>query len=151
MKIKLIEQGYDKFSGHFGTVLFEDGVSVHDVSDQEIRLLAAIIQVRSVDDGSDPGANAQFQSSLKMEAQTVNLPTQAELDRIAQAAKPEETKKEAPVVGYTREELEQIADKSGITGLREIGDKFDVKATSISKLIAAILDAQARQVVTASE
>lgn len=156
MKIQLIEQGYDSLNGYFGTVLFENGISVSDVSDAEARFFASILQVRCFDDGSDPGANAQYQSALLMEAKTVNMPTQAELDALARDSQPQqepEVKKEESTVAYTREQLEEIADKSGIGGLREIGDKFNVKATSITKLISAILDAQAMKpvVVTPEE
>ena len=50
--------------------------------------------------------------------------------------------KEAPIVFYTREELEAIADKEGIPGLRSIGDRLDVKATSITVLMDKILTQQ---------
>lgn len=140
MKIKLIEQGYDSFNGYFGTVLFENGVSVSDVSDAEARFFASILQVRCMDD-SDPGANSQYQNALLMEAKSVTMPTQAELDKLARDSQPQEVKEES-VVGYTREQLEEIADKSGINGLREIGDMLNVKGTSIAKLINAILSAQ---------
>ena len=43
---------------------------------------------------------------------------------------------------YTREELEAVADDSGIRGLREIGDPLNVKATSLTTLIDLILKAQ---------
>lgn len=151
MKIKLIEQGYDKFSGIFGTVMFENGVSVSEVNDSEARFLAAIMQVRCVEDDSDPGANAQFQKALRMEAINVTMPTQAQLDAMTGDSQPqEEAKGNEETVGYTRAQLEEIADKSGIGGLREIGDMFNVKATSISKLINAILDAQAMKPVVAA-
>ena len=43
---------------------------------------------------------------------------------------------------YSREELEAIADKDGIQGLRDIGNPLNVKATAIDKLIEMILLAQ---------
>jgi hypothetical protein len=44
---------------------------------------------------------------------------------------------------YTEAELEVIASKEGIKGVRKIGDTFGVKATGIAELIALILRAQA--------
>jgi hypothetical protein len=41
----------------------------------------------------------------------------------------------------TRENLEKIADESGISGLRDIGNQYGVKASSIAKLIDDILAA----------
>ena len=46
---------------------------------------------------------------------------------------------------YTREDLAQIADAEGITGLRRIGDKINVRGRSIGELIDAILKYQQAQ------
>lgn len=43
---------------------------------------------------------------------------------------------------HTRETLEAIADKSGLRGLREIGEKVGVKGKSIPELIKNILNKQ---------
>lgn len=40
---------------------------------------------------------------------------------------------------YTREQLEAVADKVGLRGLREIGDKIEVRGKSIPELIERIL------------
>lgn len=144
MKIKLIDAGYEKFSGHFGTVLFEDGVSVNDVSDEQARFFASILGVRCVDDESDPGSNAQFQRALRMEAQSVTYQTQAEADAQEKALNPVEEKVAEATSAHTREALEAIADKGGIKALREIGDKLDVRGSDIKKLINAILNAESK-------
>lgn len=44
---------------------------------------------------------------------------------------------------YTREELEAIADRAGLRGLREIGESLGVKGKSIPELIEKILNKQA--------
>lgn len=143
MKIRMIESGYESFSGYFGTVEFKDGVSVGNVSDVEARFFASVISVECVEDGKDPGANAQFQAALKMEATSTDLPTLAELRASGKIA--DEVKVEARAVAqgtYTAEQLEQIADKKGIAGLREISDPLGIKGTSIAKLIEAIMEKQ---------
>ena len=67
--------------------------------------------------------------------------TEAELDAITDEGDEEQTA-EGGTVKYSRDELEEIADESGINGLREIGDKYDVKSTSIEGMIKKILSAQ---------
>jgi len=47
-----------------------------------------------------------------------------------------------PAKVYTRAELGEIADKSGMAGLREIGEHLDVRDTSIVGLIDKIIDKQ---------
>lgn len=154
MKIRLIGNGYDKMTGAFGDVEFKDGVSVGHVSDIQARFYASITSIENVDTGEDPGDNARFQAAMEMRAETVNLPTLAELE--AAAGKPllgdssKEPKvmdepKEEPSVEYTREQLEAVADKGGIAKLREIADKFGVKSTSIPKLIDGVMKAQEKK------
>lgn len=46
-------------------------------------------------------------------------------------------------VTYTRAQLEGIADKKGINGLREISDPLNVKGRSVTELIDKIVEAQA--------
>jgi hypothetical protein len=43
---------------------------------------------------------------------------------------------------YTVAELEAIADRDGIVGLRKIGDPLGVKSQGIAKLISLIIEAQ---------
>jgi hypothetical protein len=50
---------------------------------------------------------------------------------------------------YTQSELEEIADKRGIEGLRAIGTPLGVKSNSIAKLIEGIREAQAKLPVKA--
>ena len=47
-----------------------------------------------------------------------------------------------PVKTYTRTELEEIADKDGIVGLRKIGEDFGVKSNSIESLMDKIEKSQ---------
>ena len=147
MKIQLIDAGYHKFTGDFGGVQFVDGVSVDDVSQTQARFFAAVMGVRSVEDGSDPGSNAQFVASLELSAVTTNLPTLAELeangiDHGVDVQAPQVSAPPVPVGKYTQEQLEEIADKGGMSKLREIGNQFGVKGTSIAKLIESILAKQ---------
>lgn len=143
MKIRLIGNGYEAFTGFFGTVEFKDGVSVHAVSPADARFFASITSIQDAETGEDPGDNALFERSFQLEAHAETLPTLAELGMTVEQA-PVEQKVQAPAEEkYTKERLEELADKGGIAALREIGGKLDVRGTSIAKLIDGILAAQA--------
>lgn len=147
MKLKIVEPGWEGFNGTLGVVQFADGVSVGDVSRVEVNIISGNIRVVDFEDDSSVGA-------LELDADVQNKPCFSQnlqtLEEIlagapapvaaAPVAVVEKTEKQ-----YTQAELEKIADKSGIAGLREIGDEFGVKGTSISGLIEAILGKQAPQ------
>lgn len=44
-----------------------------------------------------------------------------------------------PSLDFTREELEELADKSGITGLRNIGSQHGVKGRSVVEIINELM------------
>lgn len=144
MKLKLIEPGWETYSGVLGSVEFLDGISTAEVSTASARSLAAIMAVTDADTNIDPGDNAKFVSAIELVANYTDLPTLAESQtHVAASAKNDAVKAPAkakkPSKEYSREELEVIADKEGISGLRKIGDEFGVKNTSISGLITEIL------------
>lgn len=148
MKIKFASPELANFTGMYGVLEFKDGVSVHDVSAHDIRLFGAITAIEVIGEGFTP--EKSYDEIKNISAVSVTLPTLAELQ--AQSAQlvtalmspPEGAPVSAPSTLYTKEQLEAIADKEGIAGLRAIGDTLDVRGTSITKLIAAILDAQAK-------
>lgn len=142
MKIKLVEPGYENMTGMFGSVEFEDGVSKEHVSSAEARFLASIIRVVDAETDEDPGTNAFMQAMMDTPAPVEDpmLRGAAAFDKSAeQAAVPPE---QAAATLFTRDQLEAVADKHGISGLREIGDTLGVKSTSIAGLIKEIMDAQ---------
>lgn len=148
MKIKFANPDLASFTGMYGMLEFKDGVSVNDVSEHDVRLFGAITTIEVIGDGFTP--EKSYDEIKNISAGSVTLPTLAELQ--AQAAQlvtavmspPEGATVSTPAVVYTKEQLEAIADKDGIAGLRNIGDTLDVRGTSITKLIQAILDAQAK-------
>lgn len=130
MKIRLVGPGWTDFTGYFGVVEFKEGVSVREVSDIEIKRLAALTRIESVETGEDPGIAAQM-----LKGRDEPMPV-LQSERGEGDAAPEEPKK---VPRYTREELEAIADKGGIKAVREIADEFGVKGRSITELITELM------------
>lgn len=131
MKLKIVEKGFENYTGMFGVVEFKDGISLDHVNHVERQLLSSLIRVEELEGYEEVTAE------------------KAPVQEVAEIQ--EEAVKEEPVVAqdsgealYSREQLEVIADTGGINALREIGERFGVKATSISKLISEILAAQSK-------
>lgn len=149
-KIKIVEAGYDQFTGEFGQIEFVDGVSVYPVTELQAARLGAMVRIEK-EDGEQAGDNVKHtagydlvvpqeqllrnaaESKAQSEGETTPEGTQAAVEP---TAAPVEAKK------YTREELGAIADQHGLEGLREIGNQFGVKAVSIAKLIDLIIEKQ---------
>lgn len=150
MKIKFIAPDLAAFTGMYGAIEFKDGVSLTHVADHEVRLYGAITSIEVIGDDFTP--EKSYDEVKHLAAVSTTLPTLAEIrNRAALAvaaimAPPAGQMPEtaAPSVIYTKEQLEAIADKQGIAGVRGISDALNVRGTSISKLIAGILAAQAQ-------
>lgn len=125
MKVRLIQKAWETFTGNFGGIPFENGVSVNTVTKQEASRVANIVKCELLD-GSNP-SSSQAAIDSKCTPMTIERGP-------APPPKP---------VTYTRDMLEQIAGEKGIKGLRTIGDGLSVKASGIADLISAILKAQA--------
>lgn len=126
MKIKIVQPGWEGFTGNFGSIDFKDGVSVNDVSDMEAARIGAVVRVEN-DEGHDP-------SMAQRIIDTYDQPAPQGKTTIEAAEEPQPECK-----FYTAAELEEVADKKGIKGLREIADPLGVKGKSIGELIHEIL------------
>lgn len=155
MKIKLVEKGFETYTGLLGEIEFEDGVSVYDLNSRDIAMIAGSIRAETVDGSSAVGVTQDMLDRHSDEAEVIEpMQTQAEVDARAEAGEQEASETqvpEAPVEGgegelahYTEETLTKVADEGGIQGLREIAEGFGVKGNSIAKLIEDILAAQAK-------
>lgn len=153
MRIRIIEKGFEGYTGAFGVVEFVDGVSVGDVSQIEINKLSACIKIAPAEGGGQVSvASIDFDAP----ADVVHFKTNAEIleERASKQSKNKEGEAKGGIVMtgtrvYTREELEEIADKRGLEGLREIGNDLNIREKTIRKMIEAILKAQNAQVPSA--
>jgi len=148
MKLKITEPGWEGFSGNLGIVLFENGVSVGDVSHIEANIISGNIRVVEEESGESVGALELDADMQNKPCISQNLQTMEEILAGTPVLTPSEVSLIAelmsePLKQYSKEELEGVADKGGIAALREIGDKLEVKGTSIAKLIELILEKQA--------
>lgn len=130
MKLRIIEAGWETFAGDFGGVPFEAGVSLRDVTELEAMRLSNAIRIETLE-GKNPSSSQQALESITT-PMSVEVPiTSAEVE----APKP-------AVAGYTRAQLEAIADAKGIEGLREIGRVVGVSSRSINGLMDLVINAQ---------
>jgi hypothetical protein len=141
-RVRLAESGWAGYNGHVGTVLFQDGVSVEPVSFREQQIIGGIIRIESMDDGEEGaqlGPSAELLRSRDIDAGHDRV---SAADTGVAAGPHGEVRLAAE--RYTRDELEAIADRRGITGLRDIAMPYGIKGRSINELIGEILDMQAK-------
>lgn len=158
VKVEIREKGWDGYTGPLGSYQFVDGKSVDSIPIRAALRIGGSIEAYD-ENGTrlHPSTYVVADSPSSVGATTIRYPTGDE-EPAAEEYKPEttETKVEqidlTPVremVGgkiketYSRAQLEAIADKKGIDGLREIADKHGVKGRAVVELIGKILEAQA--------
>lgn len=135
-RLRITEPGWDSYTGPLGGVMFTNGLSDDLVDATTARRLGSIIRIDMVDSGVQAGAASDLQRHAEVKAPV--LPESPTYDATqAQAATKEPAKPK-----YTREQLEEVADKNGIAGLREIAEPMGIKGRGIAELISEILAAQ---------
>lgn len=143
-KIRIVQPGWETFTGHFGPTEFVDGVSVDVVDPVFIDRCAAEIKVVDFETEEPVGAQVRLIETACIPLDVLDtLPTATPADLKSKAPAP------APVVvdeedarEWSEEDLMALADDKGIKGLREIGDPMGAKGRSIPELIDSVLKVQ---------
>lgn len=153
MKVKIVEAGYQGYTGFLGSFEFEDAVSVCDLAPRDINRLSVNISIVNAEDNSAIGTLSDFEENLRAsfpietpESSGVKFASVGDVIETDDASPVPDTVTASEIVEptkYTRVNLEALADKEGIAGLRTIADTFGVKGTSITGLIEQIINAQA--------
>jgi hypothetical protein len=140
MKLRLTQGGFEGYTGQMGVVVFENGLSVGDVLPIDAIRLAGVMGAEW-EDGTAANVGQMYLNNLDTPAPMFEPGAQAGDPVIAAT----------PVVdagvAYTADQLADIADKDGISGLRAIADPLNVKGNSIRGLIDGILKAAGAQKV----
>lgn len=128
MKIRITESGWETYTGAFCGVMFTDAVSDRDVSPREAAQISNIVKAETLD-GVNPS-----DSQKVLERQTMMMDASMPVPDIDTINKPAAKQ-------FTRAELEAIADKSGMGGLRMLVTEhgLHIKAISINKMISEML------------
>jgi hypothetical protein len=139
-RVRIVEAGWADYTGHLGPVEFKGGVSVDPVSHREQQTVGSIIRVESADEGED---DAQLGPAAELiRGRSINADDERVLAAGQSVSVGEHGEVRLAVERYTREELEAVADRRGITGLRDIASPYGVKGRGITELINEILQAQ---------
>lgn len=151
------------YTGFQGAFEFKDGVSVRKLHRGEVEVLPVIgLKCEAIDDEGEavfevipgqvpmPGeaideVRAKFIASRpRGEEKVKSAPIEVEAPKSVVDPTDDDSDDDTPEVEgkYTQEQLEKIADKTGLKGLREVGEKVGAKGKSIPDLIERILKAQ---------
>lgn len=142
VKIKIVQLGWETYTGSLGYVEFVDGVSTRAVSEREQDFLAAVVSVEAVD-GSQVGIQNRLIGGATQPAEIVPaLSTQSDTAKVTETAALVPHKVEVVIPHYTSEQLESIAEAEGIAGLRAISTPRGIKGRSIVELIGEIMAEQ---------
>lgn len=144
--LKFVQAGFETYTGPIGAYEFVDGVStVPIVRHDRDRLSVAFQFVEFEHEGGEEiiaGVAQRLVSQAGVLAEE-NPETMRQTDEEKDLEQLQIIRESDGVRHvYTAAELEQIADKKGISGLREIAAPWNVKHRSIPNLIELICDAQ---------
>lgn len=139
MKLQL-QGGFETYTGQMGVVDFVDGLSTGDVLPIDaIRIGAAIGAVW--EDGQPANIGAMYLNNMDAPAHVGMDEKTRHLEDAVVAPKEQSSElEESPTQdeSYTEEELAQVADKQGISGLRKIAESFAIEGSSIVGLMKSI-------------
>lgn len=136
-RLRLVQKGWENFTGDFGQVIFENGVSLNKVTNFQYDRIATQIRVVDAETGEALGPGQR-----QMEARTVRAPVKEALATPKDKIEQTEVTHDNGQRFYSREQLGELAERDGINGLRKIAAPLNVKARSIPELISAIIGAQ---------
>lgn len=132
-RLRIIERGLTTFTGILQGVDFVDGVSEHPVGWREAAIIGGAMQV---EDADKEGYQVNPVLTInRLRDTSVNDPHVLHAERNMYNA-------HVKMEFYTRKQLEAIADRSGLQGLREIAAVWQTGARSINDIILRILEAQ---------
>lgn len=140
MKVKLVEPGWERYTGQFGIYWFVDGVSTTDMSKHDAARIAAVMRIET-EDGHNPSVAQSLVDNINTPAPhfTSNvMQPEAPKDPEQPKVEPDKAPEQPAQKVWTEEELAAVADAKGIKGLREIAEPMGIKGTSIKELIREI-------------
>ena len=149
--LRITAPGWETFTGNFGGSDFVNGLSSVALTRRQIDQLSALIRCDLADDTGKPTVQAGLTgrlvglNSVPAEIGNGNNPTmrkatQEDIDADTRQRAAEAQRR--PTQLYTKAQLEAIASKEGMTGIRKIGDAWSVRERNLTKLIDLIVNAQ---------
>jgi hypothetical protein len=151
--LKLTSKGFETYNGHLNIILFRDGISTTPVPERIADRIAAATACVACDEDGNTGETLQhvgiqnrlIDDSKNRAPVAKRLARQSDSERSVEERVDLSKALKAPSETlYTRQDLELLADKAGIKGLRDIGKNWKVTGRAIPELIEKILNAQAK-------
>lgn len=143
-RMRIVQSGYETYTGPIGPYEFVDGESVEEIPlAARDRLAVAFEMVEFDEESGRPAGPAQ----RLLDGYNVALESPEPLERQSDIEKRAEDIRamigsEKVRAMRTRENLENVADKMGIAGVRLVAEDWNVRSKSIPALIDMILGAQ---------
>lgn len=153
LRVRIIEPGFEEYTGLFGAIHFEKGISSDHVGRVDLDRMASNIKIIAYDEKNPDaprrwvGPAADLVERRDQEAEIVTVKTMEELGitempKLAQDPAKSGPNRKLPIQVHTQADLEKVADQDGVQGLRTIGDVLGVKGRSITELMVAIMKAE---------
>ena len=142
---RIIQKGWETYTGDIGQVLFKDGLTIEDYPEVYIDRVAASFAMVDIETGDPAGLAHRMIATPALRMPVADKLDQMSAEQIAiadAAAVADAARTLRPTSFLTLEQLEAVVDAKGIQGLREIALPYGVKAKSINDLMGAILKAQ---------
>ena len=145
-QMRLIQSGYEKYTGPIGAYEFVDGLSVELIPENARDRLATAFQFVEIDEDGEEQLAGSPAKILRDKMATIEpsqpLPRQTEEEkRIEDVSRLLGDMRVFPL--RSKKNLEMIADEMGIAGVRLAADPWNVRSKSIPDLINLILEVQA--------
>lgn len=148
MKLRITQKGFENYTGQMGMILFKDGISVYDVKERDALRLSALFNVTWETGEYVKVTKVEVEPSAPVGRETYIAPTSGEKEEVrgndgsvtfVDSDISDSAASVKVIKRYTVEELEAIADESGIGGLRKIAGPLGIRGTSINGLIEQIM------------
>lgn len=144
--VKIVEKGFGKFNGMLEGVQFNDGVSEEPLSEASAERIGAFMKIVDADDPDRRLGIGYRIAEARKQGKAPRKPLEwVQRTKTGKEKKP--IKKQAKTVNYdfTKEQLEDIADKGGIQDLRKVAEQYDVRGRSIAEIIDSLMALKANQ------
>lgn len=145
-KVKIVQKGFETYTGPLAHFEFKNGVSVEPIPAYEVDRISASVKCVTVDeDGAETVAgvaerlvtHAQSRAAPRATFQMQTHDQKVE-EEVGIALKELSDDRKL----YTEAELDEVIDEGGISALREVARIWGVKAKAIPVLRKMVLDAQ---------
>lgn len=146
--IRIVQRGFETFTGILGSIQFKDGVSVEPVSQAEAERIGCFTRIEDATTGQRISLTERMvqtrtknHTDLGLSVERTTKPLErTTTGKVKTKVKPAEL----PKTAYEREDLEQLADVGGIAELRKFAKQWNVNGKTIVEIIESLMALKAQ-------